>query len=52
MVYLKCPNCGFLIEEKLFNQARYDYYCARCEKNKLSEFQTVEYKEEKNEQVD
>jgi DNA-directed RNA polymerase subunit RPC12/RpoP len=47
MTYLKCPNCSFLVLEKIIRQASYDYYCARCGVNKFSKFE-----EAKNEKID
>jgi DNA-directed RNA polymerase subunit RPC12/RpoP len=38
MKYLKCPTCGKVELSKVIEQAKYDYYCARCQQNKLKDF--------------
>lgn len=38
----KCPECGYIISDIEFIQAKHNYPCPRCGRPKLSNFGSVE----------
>lgn len=38
IIYHKCPNCGFILDDLQFKYAMWDYHCPKCNMKKLSSF--------------
>ncbi len=49
MIFYKC-SCGYLISEKEFYSANFDYECPKCKRSSLSMFHRVSIEVKPNEE--
>jgi len=50
--FRKCPACGYIESQILIDYVRYDFYCARCKTNKLSDYVPVTKQKTQDEWTD